>query len=112
MISSRVIWGVAAGLTAGSSLVNGKAQPLLERDAELVELDGLLADARGARGRLALIEGPAGIGKTRLLQEVRERASASGLAVLTARGGELERDFGFGVVRQLFEPELSRVEAG
>ena len=30
-----------------------------------------------------------------------------GLAVLHARGGELERDFGFGVVRQLLEPRLA-----
>jgi tetratricopeptide (TPR) repeat protein len=110
-VEDAQLGGCDRGLTAGSSLGNGEAQPLLERDDELVELDRLLADARGARGRVALIEGPAGIGKTRLLQEARERASANGMTVLTARGGELERDFGFGVVRQLFEPELSRVAA-
>jgi DNA-binding CsgD family transcriptional regulator len=57
------------------------------------------------------VEGEAGVGKTVLLRAVAERMSQGGLAVLRARGGELERDFGFGVVRQLFEPALSGVPA-
>ena len=48
-------------------------------------------------------EGPAGIGKTRLLGVLRERAVEAGATVLDARAGLLEREFGFGVVRQLFE---------
>lgn len=84
---------------------------LLEREGELAELDGLLADAREGRARLSLIEGEAGIGKTRLLGEARERALAQGMTVLAARGGELERDFAFGIVRQLLEPALARAEA-
>jgi DNA-binding CsgD family transcriptional regulator len=88
------------------------AASLLERGPELAELDSLLAEARESRGRLALIEGPAGIGKTRLLGESRESARALGMNVLVARGGELERDFGFGIVRQLLEPALMRAEAG
>ena len=50
-----------------------------------------------------LIEGPPGIGKSRLLAEFRRRAAADGATVLNARAGELEREFPFGVVRQLFE---------
>ena len=50
-----------------------------------------------------LIEGPPGIGKSRLLTEFRRRATAEGAMVLNARAGELEREFPFGVVRQLFE---------
>ena len=50
-----------------------------------------------------LIEGPPGIGKSRLLAEFRRRAVAEGALVLNARAGELEREFPFGVVRQLFE---------
>jgi hypothetical protein len=50
------------------------------------------------------IEGPAGIGKTRLLDELRRRAQEHGLLVLEARAGLLEREFAFGVVRQLLEP--------
>ncbi len=79
------------------------AAVLVERDRELRVLDGLLADVTAGAGRVAVVEGPAGIGKSRLLQELRTRAAASGARVLYARAGDLEREFGFGVVRQLFE---------
>ena len=79
---------------------------LLERDRELAALDRLIADAEDGRGRVALIEGPAGIGKSRLLAEARTRAR--GMTVLSARCGELERDFSFGAVRQLLEPVADR----
>jgi DNA-binding CsgD family transcriptional regulator len=78
---------------------------LLERDREVASLHALIEDAAAGQGRMALIEGPAGIGKSRLLGEA--RAAADGrMRVLTARGSELEREFPFGVVRQLFEPVL------
>ena len=80
---------------------------LLEREAELEALDRSITDAAAGRAGLVLIEGPAGIGKSRLIAEARRRAAESGLIVLSARGGELERDFPFGVVRQLFEPRLA-----
>ena len=79
---------------------------LLERDRELAALDRLIGDAEQGRGRVALIEGPAGIGKSRLLAEARARAA--GMTVLAARCGELERDFSFGAVRQLLEPVADR----
>ena len=63
--------------------------------------------AAGGAGRLALVEGPAGIGKTRLLAELRAAAEEDDVRVLAARGSELEREFPFGVVRQLFEPPLT-----
>jgi DNA-binding NarL/FixJ family response regulator len=79
---------------------------LLEREGELGELQSALEDARDGRGRLVLVEGPAGIGKTRLLEAARETAGRTGMQVLHARGTELERDFPFALVRQLFEPVL------
>jgi class 3 adenylate cyclase len=79
---------------------------LLERDAELAALDALIS-AAPAGGRLLAIEGPAGIGKTRLIAETRARAQAAGMQVLAARGSELEQEFSYGVVRQLFEPLLA-----
>ncbi len=82
------------------------ARHLLERDFELADL-GRDAEAAGAgRGRLVWIEGPAGIGKTELLTAARAVAESAGLAAASARGAELERDFAFGVVRQLFIPLL------
>jgi DNA-binding CsgD family transcriptional regulator/Flp pilus assembly protein TadD len=67
----------------------------------------LLGDAIGGEGRVALIEGPAGIGKTRLLAEARAQAPSYGMTTLSARGSELEREFPFGVARQLFEGALT-----
>ncbi len=84
----------------------GRAELLLERDRELESLRAALAEAVGGEGRLALVEGPAGIGKSRLLAELRSAAAEEDVRVLAARGSELEREFPFGVVRQLFEPAL------
>src|SRR5919106_1176365 len=81
--------------------------PLLEREAELDALERLVEVARRGEGRLAVVEALPGLGKTRLLGETRARASAHGLQVLSARAGELEGEFAFGVVRQLFEPVLA-----
>jgi len=47
------------------------------------------------------VEGPAGIGKTTLLDELADLAAAQGMTVLRARGGELERDHPLGVARRL-----------
>ncbi len=80
---------------------------LLEREAELQLVERLLAGVREQRGALVLFEGPAGIGKTRLLGAARELAGAQGFQVLRARGGELEREFPYGVVRQLFESPVT-----
>lgn len=79
---------------------------LLERHRELGQLAIDLACAGRAEGRVALICGPAGIGKTALLAGVHHQAEAAGMLVLRARGVELEQGFAFGVVRQLFEPVL------
>ena len=76
---------------------------LVEREREVAALAALLAAAPQGEGRVAWIEGPAGIGKSALLAEARRRAGESGAHVLAARGSELEREFPFGVVRQLFE---------
>jgi DNA-binding CsgD family transcriptional regulator len=84
---------------------------LLERGKELARLDAVLGRVRRGRGRVMLVEGPAGIGKTRLLEETCERAHAGGTEVLCARGGEFERDYGLGVVRQLFERTLTCASA-
>jgi DNA-binding CsgD family transcriptional regulator len=77
---------------------------LLERDRELELITRLLAGARGGVGRVLLLEGAAGVGKTSLLDAARKGALVAGMRVLRAQGGELERGFAFGAVRQLFEP--------
>lgn len=83
---------------------------LLERGDLQDAIARALRDSRHGGGQVLLIEGAAGIGKSRLLAELRANATA-GQRVLVARAAELERGFAFGVVRQLFEaivrdPEL------
>jgi predicted ATPase len=44
---------------------------LLERENELEALRRAVADAREGAGRVVLVEGPAGVGKSRLLASAR-----------------------------------------
>lgn len=81
--------------------------PLVERDAETAALAELLDRLAGGRSGLVVVEGPPGLGKTRLLQEAQRLAAGRSVRVLTARGSQLESSFAYGVVRQLFDPELA-----
>ena len=87
-------------------------ESLLERDRELRSLRALLADARAGDGSVAVVEGPAGIGKTALLEVICALAAGEGFEVLAAGGAELEGEFAFGLVRQLFESRLRRLPPG
>jgi DNA-binding CsgD family transcriptional regulator len=82
---------------------------LVERESDLGALAELLDGLVDGRSRAVVIEGPAGIGKSRLLAALRDGAAGRGIRALAARGSELEREFPFGVVRQLFEPALVEV---
>ena len=74
---------------------------LHEREREIALLEQALIDAKADESRLVLIEGQAGIGKSRLLLEMRRMADAAGFAVVIARGYEFEREYAFGMLRQL-----------
>src|SRR6516162_8947235 len=82
-------------------------QELLEREGQLGVLETLVAQAAGGDGRVGLIEGPPGIGKTMLVAAARRLAAEAGMRCLSARGRPMERDFPFGVAHQLFEPMLA-----
>lgn len=88
-----------------------EAKPLLEREAELAALDTAIEDSRAGRGRLMLIGGAAGVGKSSLAAIAAARAAEQGAEVLCARSGEFELELPYGVLRQLFEPVLARVSA-
>jgi predicted ATPase len=74
---------------------------LLERDDELAALNRLLDDAAAGEGALVLIEGPAGIGKTSLLDACGQGAANRGMAVLRAVGDQLLMGSSFAAVREL-----------
>jgi len=59
------------------------SSPLIGRDDELSRLAGVLERARGGAARGVLIGGDAGVGKTRLLDEVTHGAARDGMTVLT-----------------------------
>ncbi len=88
-------------------MISGRTAPLLEREEQLALIERLLVGAREGHGAFVLLEGPAGIGKSRLLDAACEAAEIHGVQVLRARGGELEVDFSYGVVRQLFEARVA-----
>ncbi|WP_433335406.1 helix-turn-helix transcriptional regulator [Spirillospora sp. CA-294931] len=75
---------------------------LLERDDEQAALDRLLADSAGGRGRVAVVTGVTGSGKTALLYHFAERAAEAGVTWLSAIGSRAEQDLPLGVFSQLF----------
>ena len=58
---------------------------LAGRDQELTELRGWLTDSLAGHGRIAVLIGPPGIGKTRLAEEFADAARGSGTQVLWGR---------------------------
>ena len=93
-----------SGSLAGKA---GTGAQLVERERELALIGDVLGDASRGRGRLILVEGQAGIGKSSLLAAARERARAAGLTVVAACGQDAEREFAFGGCLQLFERALA-----
>ena len=70
---------------------------LLEREHEVERIRGAVRAVGQRAGRVVVIEGAAGMGKSRLLEVARVRAAELGLRVLSARATELEQRFPFGV---------------
>ena len=91
-------------------MVASGAEALFERELETAHLQRAVDHSWHGVGRLVVIEGQAGIGKTSLLGAARELAVQSGMNVRSARGAELEQSFPFGIVRQLLEPLIDAAD--
>jgi DNA-binding CsgD family transcriptional regulator len=85
---------------------------LLERDSTLRAIERTLAATRAGSGEALLVEGHAGMGKTRLHEAALDHARALGLRVLRGAGAELEGNISFGVAGQLLSGLLGELEAG
>ena len=85
----------AAGMLAPVPVIRG-------REAETAILDDAIDRAAAGRLAVVLIDGEAGIGKTRLLQDALEKAGCRGLRVAAARAAELEQARPFGLVAGMF----------
>jgi DNA-binding CsgD family transcriptional regulator len=92
------------------SAPDASADRLLERDGEQLVISAAVAAAREGDGRVVVIDGPAGIGKSRLLAEAIALGRDAGMRVLAARGIELEHEIPFGVAGDLLASSLA--EAG
>ncbi|MCB1036092.1 MAG: protein kinase [Acidobacteria bacterium] len=80
--------------------------PFVGRFQELKTLRALFRDAKGGKGRAVLIEGEAGVGKTRLMDEFACQLHHEGesLVLLYGRGGRGQRDLpGGAIARSLLE---------
>ncbi len=76
------------------------ARGLYGRQAEVEELDLALERAASGQRAIVLVEGEAGIGKTRLLAEALDRAPGRGCEVVLGRAEELEGSRPFGVIAE------------
>ena len=72
--------------------------PIVGRLAELELVNEAIAEAAGGSGRIVLIEGEAGIGKTRLVGEALAEARRLGFDVLEGSADELERRRPYGAL--------------
>src|ERR1700758_778774 len=88
-------------------MLAGATRALIERAHELDVVGDAIGVAVSGEGRMVVVEGPPGIGKSRVLDAARELALGTEMRVLAARGHALEREFGFGVARQLFDRALA-----
>ena len=84
MATHRVVGdsGVHARLEAGD---RASRTPFTGRAAELSALQALVRDARAGDGRLVLLVGDAGVGKSRTIHELREQIGAGEMRVVIGR---------------------------
>jgi DNA-binding NarL/FixJ family response regulator len=85
---------------------------LVGREAALAEIDRMLDGLPAGQSIILSLSGEPGIGKTRLLAEIAERADARGNLVLDGRAAEFERDTPFGIVVDAFDDYLAGAGRG
>ncbi|MGH7517742.1 MAG: AAA family ATPase, partial [Gemmatimonadales bacterium] len=84
--------GQPAGRAAAGETETARRAPLVGRSAELIRLVDLLhASAGASRALLAIVEGEAGTGKSRLVDEVASRARLDGALVAGVRAVPADR---------------------
>jgi hypothetical protein len=97
-------------MPAGSSWPDGREQAprLVGRRRELAVLDSFLEDVRGGQGRVLVMTGGPGVGKTALADHLRARVA--GCRVGSVVGVESELELPFAALHQLLGPMLGGIE--
>jgi ATP/maltotriose-dependent transcriptional regulator MalT len=81
--------------------------PLVGREPELSTLAGRLAALRDGKPAILGLAGEPGIGKSRLLGELGDRAARDGVLVLAGRAAELERDLPFSLLVDALDVQVA-----
>ncbi|MCQ4043227.1 helix-turn-helix transcriptional regulator [Streptantibioticus rubrisoli] len=76
---------------------------MIERDEERARLTRFFAGRSDGRGRIGVISGAAGSGKTALLNHVSEHVMSSGVQLLSAVAAPSEQAFPYAVLEQLLQ---------
>ncbi|MEU8241122.1 LuxR family transcriptional regulator [Actinoplanes missouriensis] len=82
---------------------------LFGRERELATMLGFLDDVRTGRGGVLALCGQAGVGKSRLLQEITDRYGA-GLRLVTVTGVEFEAALPYSGLQRLCEPLFGEID--
>jgi len=82
--------------------------PFVGRGTELGLLSSCLDEVQAGRGRLVLVGGAAGVGKTRLAVEIARQAIARGMPVLAGHCNDREDPLAYGPFVEIIETALSR----
>ena len=100
-------------LKAGPALALEQPEriPLVGRREERAALLAHLDAALGGRGGLVLLEGEAGVGKTRLMQQVARDAEWRGVQVHWGKAWELAETPPYGLLHQLLRSAISPLRA-
>jgi class 3 adenylate cyclase/tetratricopeptide (TPR) repeat protein len=72
------------------------------RAGELERIRGWIADAKAGRGRVGVLTGEPGMGKSRLLAELAKEAQAAGLVVAAGRGSAIEANTPYHAWKEVF----------
>ena len=84
---------------------------LIGRRRELEYFERALGDVEDGAVRILAVSGEAGIGKTRLLEELAGQADERGWLVFEGRGSQFESELPFGVLLDACDDYLASLDA-
>jgi class 3 adenylate cyclase len=101
-----ILYRVEPGKRQESQIETRDRTPFVGRERELGTLLELLALAQDGQGQIALIKGEPGIGKSRLYQELRQRASSADINWLTCPCSPFHQSSALYPIIELLKREL------